>query len=189
MEIGDKVRFLNDVGGGKITEFRKNGIIIVEDEDGFGIPMHEQDIVVVETNSYNIKQKPAPKVEYGESTKKDNTESINGKQYLKSKSASKEEETIDENLEAKVVTMQTKISLLETRLSKSEETIKQLEDIAAENESTIKKLILQIERIEKAKMAKEMVEKMEKDKQEKERKTISSSEKQETLTNIMTTIL
>ena len=35
MEIGDTVRFLNDVGGGKVTAFRPGGIILVEDKDGF----------------------------------------------------------------------------------------------------------------------------------------------------------
>ena len=29
MNIGDKVRFLNDVGGGKITGFRQGGIVMV----------------------------------------------------------------------------------------------------------------------------------------------------------------
>lgn len=38
MKIGDKVRFLSEVGGGKISGFQGNNIVLVEDEDGFEIP-------------------------------------------------------------------------------------------------------------------------------------------------------
>ena len=31
LNIGDKVRFLNDVGGGKVSGFQKGGIVLVED--------------------------------------------------------------------------------------------------------------------------------------------------------------
>lgn len=189
MEIGDKVRFLNDVGGGKITEIRKNGIVIVEDEDGFGIPVNENDIVVIETNSYNIKQKPAPKVEYGESPKRASSESVDGKQYLKSKTGQEKEDELDENLEAKVVRLETAMDLLKTKLEKSEEALNRLEEIVAAQDTTIKKLILQIERIEKAKMAKDMVQKMEKEKQDKAKNTISTTDKSESLTDIITNIL
>ena len=48
MNIGDKVRFLNDVGGGKITGFRQGGIVMVEDEDGFAVPMSQHEVVVIE---------------------------------------------------------------------------------------------------------------------------------------------
>ena len=30
MKIGDKVRFLNEIGGGKIVAFKKNNIVLVE---------------------------------------------------------------------------------------------------------------------------------------------------------------
>lgn len=47
MEIGDKVRFLNAVGGGKITGFQRGGLVLVEDEDGFEIPVCQAEVVVV----------------------------------------------------------------------------------------------------------------------------------------------
>lgn len=47
MKIGDKVRFLTDVGGGKIAGFTKNGIVLVEDEDGFQIPTPASQVVVI----------------------------------------------------------------------------------------------------------------------------------------------
>ena len=39
MKIGDKVRFLSEVGGGVVTGFQEKDIVLVEDADGFDIPM------------------------------------------------------------------------------------------------------------------------------------------------------
>ncbi len=60
MKIGDKVRFLSEVGGGIVKEFRGKNIVLVEDEDGFDIPMQMHECVVIETDDYNIKRKSAP---------------------------------------------------------------------------------------------------------------------------------
>lgn len=54
MKIGDKVRFLNEVGGGTVTGFQGKNIVLVEDADGFDIPMAIAECVVVETDDYNI---------------------------------------------------------------------------------------------------------------------------------------
>lgn len=54
MNIGDKVRFLNEIGGGRVAGFRGKDIVLVEDEDGFEIPMLMSEVVVVETDDYNI---------------------------------------------------------------------------------------------------------------------------------------
>ena len=66
MQIGEKVRFLNEVGGGVITGFQGKDIVLVQDEDGFDIPMLRSQVVVIETNANNfqVKKKPeaAPKV-------------------------------------------------------------------------------------------------------------------------------
>lgn len=48
INIGDKVRFLNDVGGGKVSGFQPGGIVLVEDADGFDIPVRQSEVVVVE---------------------------------------------------------------------------------------------------------------------------------------------
>ncbi len=60
MKIGDKVRFLSEVGGGIVKGFQGKDIVLVEDADGFDIPMLIRDCVVVETDDYNLKRKPAP---------------------------------------------------------------------------------------------------------------------------------
>lgn len=66
MKIGDKVRFLSEVGGGTVKGFQGKDIVLVEDQDGFDIPMQTRQCVVIETDDYNMKRKPsvsAPKAE------------------------------------------------------------------------------------------------------------------------------
>ena len=47
MKIGDKVRFLSEVGGGRVSGFQGKNIVLVEDEDGFEIPMQMKDVILV----------------------------------------------------------------------------------------------------------------------------------------------
>ena len=58
MKIGDKVRFLSEVGGGIVKGFQGKDIVLVEDADGFDIPMLIRECVVIDTDDYNIKRKP-----------------------------------------------------------------------------------------------------------------------------------
>lgn len=62
MKIGDKVRFLSEVGGGIVRGFRGKDIALVEDEDGFEIPMLIRECVVIQTDEYNIPLKSAKPV-------------------------------------------------------------------------------------------------------------------------------
>lgn len=55
MKIGDKVRFLSETGGGIVAGFQDKNVVLVEDEDGFQIPVRVNDVVVVDTDDYNIK--------------------------------------------------------------------------------------------------------------------------------------
>ncbi|MBQ8155772.1 MAG: DUF2027 domain-containing protein [Prevotella sp.] len=52
MKIGDKVRFLSEVGGGRVSGFQGKDIVLVEDEDGFDVPMKINEVVVVGEESY-----------------------------------------------------------------------------------------------------------------------------------------
>ncbi len=54
MKIGDKVRFLSEVGGGRICGFQAKDIVLVEDEDGFQIPMLRSQVVLVDDSEYDI---------------------------------------------------------------------------------------------------------------------------------------
>ena len=58
MKIGDKVRFLSEVGGGIVKGFQGKDTVLVEDADGFDIPMLIRECVVIDTDDYNIKRKP-----------------------------------------------------------------------------------------------------------------------------------
>ncbi len=54
VKIGDKVRYLNAIGGGVVTCFQSKNVVLVE-EDGFESPVLVTDIVVVEpTNEFNF---------------------------------------------------------------------------------------------------------------------------------------
>lgn len=56
MKIGDKVRFLSESGGGIVAGFQGKNIVLVEDEDGFQIPTQINDVVVIDTDNYNLEK-------------------------------------------------------------------------------------------------------------------------------------
>ena len=56
MKIGDKVRFLSENGGGIVAGFQGKNIVLVEDEDGFQIPTRINDVVVIDTDDYNLEK-------------------------------------------------------------------------------------------------------------------------------------
>ena len=53
MKIGDKVRFLSEIGGGKVAGFQGKDIVLVEDEDGFQVPMRVSEVVVIGEENYD----------------------------------------------------------------------------------------------------------------------------------------
>ena len=63
MKLGDTVRFLNSVGGGKITRIdEKKGLVYVEDEDGFEVPALIRETVVIQNVNATTN---APKRDFG----------------------------------------------------------------------------------------------------------------------------
>lgn len=122
MKIGDKVRFLNDVGGGIIKALKPGGIVLVEDEDGFEIPALADDIVVIDTNEYNFVKKPVAKPQEEKPAANSTGKSTNsGKAYLASKDARPAEEDIDETLEARVIRLEMLVNKLQMRLERLED--------------------------------------------------------------------
>ncbi|MDU1891138.1 MAG: DUF2027 domain-containing protein [Dysgonomonas sp.] len=64
MKIGDKVRFLNTTGGGVVKGFQGKDVVLVEDEDGFDIPVLIRECVVIEpANDMQVRQTVKPTVE------------------------------------------------------------------------------------------------------------------------------
>jgi hypothetical protein len=57
MKIGDKVRFLSEVGGGTVKSFQGKDMVLVENEDGFDFPVLIRECVVIDTDNYNVKRK------------------------------------------------------------------------------------------------------------------------------------
>lgn len=55
MKIGDKVRFLNEIGGGRISGFKTGDVVLIEDEDGFEVPMLKSEVVVIGEENYDTK--------------------------------------------------------------------------------------------------------------------------------------
>lgn len=128
LKIGDKVRFLSDVGGGIVCGFQPGGIVLVEDEDGFQIPAPVSEVVAVDTNKFNfvkressVKKPEKPVLTKGdipeEKPQEKPAEVLSGAEYLASKTAGTEDEPeVDEQLEAKVTRLEMQLQKLELRL-------------------------------------------------------------------------
>lgn len=66
IKIGDKIRFLNAVGGGIVRGFQGKDMVLVEDENGFDVPAFIRECVVVgegmPTRNKSVVSQPAPVV-------------------------------------------------------------------------------------------------------------------------------
>lgn len=49
VNIGDKVRYLNEVGGGVVTRFQNKNVVVVLQDDGFEVPVLIKECVVIES--------------------------------------------------------------------------------------------------------------------------------------------
>ncbi len=52
IKVGDRVKFMNDVGGGLVTKVVSKSLVHVENEDGFEIPTLVSDLVVIADEQY-----------------------------------------------------------------------------------------------------------------------------------------
>lgn len=97
MKIGDRVRFLNDVGGGIISGFRDRDTVLVRDSDGFDIPTLRSDVVVIETDNHNLtkEQKAVHKPRPQNLSEKDVVSSRPLNKSMKGKNDNGEEKEID----------------------------------------------------------------------------------------------
>jgi len=141
LNIGDKVRFLSDVGGGIVCGFQPGNIVLVEDEDGFQIPAPINDVVAIETNKYNFvkrtsqvpknfppvtqKGDEAPPRQKGNDTPGHTKPApLSGVDYLASKTVHHSEthpdEQLDEQLEARVTRLAMQVERLEQKLQQQE---------------------------------------------------------------------
>lgn len=70
MKIGDRVRFLNETGGGIITGFIEEDMVRVLTEDGFEFPVMKKEVIVVHARAEDFERttekKPEPEAGKGE---------------------------------------------------------------------------------------------------------------------------
>lgn len=69
MKIGDQVRFLSEVGGGRVAGFQGKNIVLVEDEDGFEVPMRISEVVVIGEENYDTRHVVEVKVNSAKAVK------------------------------------------------------------------------------------------------------------------------
>ena len=55
MKVGDKVRFLNSVGGGIVKRFQGKDIVFVEEDDGFETPVLIRECILVDATDLQVK--------------------------------------------------------------------------------------------------------------------------------------
>lgn len=59
IKVGDKVKFLNDVGGGIVTGFLGKNMVTVKNQDGFEVPYPVSQLINVDDPKLNIESKTA----------------------------------------------------------------------------------------------------------------------------------
>lgn len=69
MDIGDKIKFLDDVGGGTVKGFARGGYAIIVDKDGFEIPYPIKQCVVIEKYEAQPKISQEEKLRYTQQRK------------------------------------------------------------------------------------------------------------------------
>lgn len=154
VNIGDKVRFLNDIGGGTVSGFQKGGIVLVQDEDGFEVPVRSSEVVVV-TPSANATEQPAspaqppkpaakPRKEKPEEPTEEDLRIAELKEYYKKQAPKPAPVTPapkpvaqptaeEETLEARVIRLEMTVRKLQMRLERLEDAKALREKIKADD--------------------------------------------------------
>lgn len=70
------MKFLNEIGGGKVAGFRGKDIVLVEDEDGFQIPVSVHDVVVEAGTDYDMGRMVAAKIDAQQEAQKRHAEGL-----------------------------------------------------------------------------------------------------------------
>ncbi len=84
-KVGDRVKFLNESGGGVVTEIVSPNMVKVETEDGFAIPFMTRDLLLIQEESMaekmfveeHLKKENLPKTEAVEEQEAEKQENVN----------------------------------------------------------------------------------------------------------------
>lgn len=115
VNIGDKVKFLSAVGGGTVSGFRKDGFILVEDEDGFEIPVKESEVVVASPAQSARMEQSTPS-----ETTKDTSESKKTEYGKAPAHTQQTEEEYIGSLEKRIIRLEMMVHTLESRIERLE---------------------------------------------------------------------
>ena len=148
LNIGDKVRFLNDVGGGRVSGFQKGGIVLVEDEDGFEIPVKQNEVVLVSASEKKLTQQSAPTVEEEYEEPRYRVRSI-----LAGRAAPQQPQSYEPQYQAKEDAFDD-----DAHYNDSTTDTPSLEERMAQLERTVKKLQQRIDQLESAKSLRERLQ-------------------------------
>ena len=66
VKIGNKVRFLNSTGGGRVKAFHGKNMVMVEDESGFDFPVLMSECVVVDGGDSDLRSSQPPRADIAE---------------------------------------------------------------------------------------------------------------------------
>lgn len=190
VNIGDKVRFLNDVGGGIVTGFRNGGLVLVEDEDGFEIPVRVQEVVVI--TPANAAPEPAsapvmvqkevarPKKEKEEEPTEEDIRIAQLKELYKKEQMSAAPKPVASTAytpasaasKAPAPATSASVSPATPKVSQeySDEYVASLEERVLKLELTVKRLQMRLERLEDAKALREKIKSEELERRELQRK-------------------
>ena len=111
MKIGDKVRFLDAMGGGRVSGFKGSNLVLVEDEDGFEIPTLISQCVVVSDEEDARASGHAP-VHSAPLTER-------ARQIVEAKTENNRLEDENRQLKEKIIEMQAEIDRLKLALLKA----------------------------------------------------------------------
>lgn len=111
MKIGDKVRFLDAMGGGRVSGFKGSNLVLVEDEDGFEIPTLMSQCVVVSDEEDARASGHAP-VHSAPLTER-------ARQIVEAKTENNRLEDENRQLKEKIIEMQAEIDRLKLALLKA----------------------------------------------------------------------
>lgn len=154
IQIGDKVRFLNDIGGGKVTGFQKGGIVLVEDEDGFEVPMLQSQVVVIAPSPASLPMEEKGNVSHQKEKNKEEREEEPTEEDLR---IAELREMYKKETRKTQVVAQPVSPAKPAKEETPEEEQESLEARVIRLEMTVRRLQMRLERLEDAKALREKV--------------------------------
>ena len=62
LKQGDKVKFLNEMGEAQVIEVLSNGLVLLEDEDGFDMEVHPKELLLINADEQDLYNNKLPEI-------------------------------------------------------------------------------------------------------------------------------